>query len=127
MTTSLHTCLDEKIFGKPLYKARRRRQEKTNLVAMVHYTFDSPESFGDAYKDMVKQMNSGEEIEGEWADGGPHFHYELRKVRFDDCIYDIDKDMDALYNTLHGSRTVPLLVNIKTLGSPIQFHYVPDN
>ena len=90
---------------------------------MVRYTFESPENFRDCYKDMVN--NSSQEIIGEWSDGGPAFRYELRTTVFDDCVYDIDRDFDALYNTLHESRTKPMIVNIKTSGKPIQFEYIP--
>jgi hypothetical protein len=92
---------------------------------VVKYTFESPENFRDCYKDMVKHIDSSQEISGKWSDGGPTFRYQLRTIVFDDCVYDIDRDFDALYNTLRGSRTKSMIVNIKTSGKPIQFEYIP--
>ncbi|KAG2174715.1 hypothetical protein INT43_005773 [Umbelopsis isabellina] len=96
------------------------------LSDMPSYTFESPENFRDSYEDMAKHIDSQQEITGEWADGGPSFKYNLSTIVFDDCVYDLDRDFDALYSTLHGSRTKPMVVNIKTSGKPVQFEYIPS-
>lgn len=89
------------------------------------YIFDTPESFKDAYEDMVLKMDKGEKIEGEWKHDNQKFYYNLRETTLNDCVYKLEKDFDALYSTLKGSHLTQEIININVNGRPIQFEYNP--
>lgn len=89
------------------------------------YIFDTPESFKDAYEDMVSKMENNEKIEGKWKHDNKEFYYNLRKTILDDCVYKLDKDYETLFNTLKGSHLTQEIINVNVNGKPIQFEYNP--